>query len=144
MKRNRNFQREVGALIDHKGFFWDVILGDVSSLLYPDFKIWNMSKYVSNIILAHTHPPFFTSLSSEDFSTLKAWSYALPNRVEMWIICEVDRKVFVEKNKFVIESLQSWIKRGKVGEREIKLKTWPDFLMFRRSWVNRLLELSCL
>ena len=136
------FRRETGALIDEGGFIWDIVIGGPASLLYPDEKIWRMSRFVRKIILAHTHPPHFTSLSSEDFSTLKAWSYALPNRIEMWIICEVNGKIVIEKNKFIVEPLQSWIDRGKIGERKMELKTWPDFRMFRKPWVSRLMELS--
>lgn len=136
------FRRETGALIDERGFIWDIIIGDSASLLYSDEKIWQMSKFVRKIILAHSHPPYFTSMSGEDSSTLLAWSYALPNRIEMQIISQVGSKIMVERNMFIVEPLQSWIDRGKVGERKIKLETRPDFRMFRRAWVDRLIELS--
>ena len=136
------FKREIGMLIDQRGFVWDIIIGNSASLLYSDEKIWTMSKFAQKIILAHSHPPYFTSMSSEDFSTLKAWSFALPNRIEMQILSREEGRISIERNMFEIEPLQSWIRRGKTEEREIKLKTWPDFRMFRKPWVNRLMELS--
>jgi len=138
------FRREIGALIDERGFIWDIIVGDSTNLLYPDQKIWGMSKFAQKIILAHTHPPYISNMSGEDRSTLLAWSYALPNRVEMQIICKVNNRIVVRRNRFVIEPLESWIKRGKKRERKIKLKTQQCFRIWKKPWVDRLVELSYL
>jgi len=138
--KNWNFKREAGALVDEQGFVWNITLGDAASLLYPDHKIWEMGQSVSRVILAHTHPGGMLEMSTEDLTTLRAWSFALPNRVEMQIIAKQGILIKSMAYAFSIQSYQDWIKQGKLGEREMKLHS------FRRSsqepWINKLVALS--
>jgi len=121
------FTREIGCVISTDNWPLYTIYGESSIVYFPDEFIWDVhiNHPCEIMTLAHTHPPYCISISNEDYTTLKAWSYAFsPKHISMDVISEnkdTEKGYSHRRHWFTLQTLEQWISAGKKGERTMEL-----------------------
>lgn len=73
------FIKEVGIILDPNRNPLTLVEGTPGMVNFPQQLAWELHKKQPGVVWAfcHTHPPFFSELSHEDETTLRAWAYTL-------------------------------------------------------------------
>lgn len=133
------YKRETGAILDKFHNIIHLVDGTPGNVYFPQEVLWDL--HVSNpgsiFGFSHVHPPGFPDLSHEDQTTLKALCIAFyPWPVRFLTITEEPLKsypFFFQESCFVglLESKESWINRGKQGERAFAIiREWAKRMEF--------------
>ena len=135
---------EVAMVISNKGFPLCTVFGSAARVDFPEEYIWNTHKRYPGLIkiMAHSHPDGMNFMSEEDRTTLKAWTMALaPYTIYFDIVCYDNHDIKRKRYWYTLESLNEWVKRGKKGEREMRLQTM-DMTGEYADWIRDLMSLS--
>lgn len=122
---NYNYKHETGALITTDDKMLRLVKGNAGSVDFPAEIIWNLHQKNPGIvsIIAHTHPPQFSSYSSVDQKLFEGWIWALhPFPVRMAVISQLKESEFTLTYWYgQLEGKEEWLTRNKVTPREITI-----------------------
>ena len=128
-------------VVSNKGFPLMTVFGSAVRVDFPADYIWETHKRFPGLvkILVHSHPNGMPTMSEEDRTTLKAWTYAFsPHPIYMEVVSSMGDWVSRRRYHYKLESLKSWQDRGKQGTRQVALHE-ADISDVYENWIRTLM-----
>jgi hypothetical protein len=145
------YKTENGVIVSSEGHGLHFVEGNPGAVEFPEELIWDIHKVQPGIIheFAHTHPIGMWELSGRDKQTLKTWAFALypfPARLSVLTYMPEAQNFNKVTALGILESKDSWIKRGKEGARKYRIILEENFSIeideWKPAWMQLLLDES--